>query len=177
MNKIILLVVALLFLSGCSGLAVMKSTERVSHVDSHQSLANFVRPHILFGDGLVFEVWDGSDLVGTLESGAMIQYVTLPGEHKFMIYPSTQEKQRWGYKKINLEAGEIYYLKPNTQPYTGLTIGVADSTDKRIVKWNNSLTPMTVDKNKSKSVPQKNIEEVKIKFEEFEELSARYGRE
>ena len=158
-------VAAFSIMSGCSSLATMKTTEKVGAVGETKALVNIVRPRIFLGDGVNFEVWDGSQFIGTLKAGSMIQYVTLPGEHDFMIDPTQGGK--WAYKNMKLEAGKTYYLKPNTAPFVGLILGVAESTDERIVQWNKELTPLAIDKNKSKAVPQKNIEEAESNLNSF----------
>lgn len=157
--------VALSIMSGCSSLATMKTTEKVDVVDDKKALVNIVRPRIFLGDGVNMEVWDGSQFIGTLKAGSMIQYVTSPGEHNFMIDPTQGGK--WAYKNMKLEAGKTYYLKPNTAPFVGLILGVAEPTDARVVEWNNGLTPLAIDKNKSKAVPQKNIEEAESNLNSF----------
>ncbi len=151
------LVFTLSCLGGCSSLAKMKTVNKIENVDSQKSMVSIVRPHIFLGDGVDFEVWDGNKFIGTLEAGSMIQYLTLPGEHDFMIDPT--QGGRWAHINLNLEAGKIYYLKPNTIPFVGLKLGVAPSTDVRIEKWNKGLTPLAIDESKSKAVPQKNINE------------------
>ena len=168
MKKFIYVSVLFLFVtitSGCSSLAEMKEIERIDNINDGNSMVNIVRPHIFLGDGVDFEVWDGSTFIGTLEAGSMIQYVTSPGDHNFMIDPT--QGGEWAHKNINLKKGEVYYLKPNTIPFVGLKIGVALPTDPRIKKWDKNLTPLGIDKQKSKKVPQKNIDEAKTYLKKF----------
>lgn len=157
---------SIIVMSGCSSLAEMKEVDRVVNVNSNSSMVNIVRPHIFLGDGVDFEVWDGSLFIGTLEAGSMIQYITTPGKHHFMIDPT--QGGDWAHKSIELKKGEKYYIKPNTIPFVGLKIGVAESTDSRISKWDKGLTPLAIDKNKSKEVPQKNIDEAKKYLKSFD---------
>jgi len=157
-------------LGGCSSLAKMKTVNKIESIDSEKSMVSIVRPHIFLGDGVNFEVWDGNKFIGTLEAGSMIQYVTLPGEHDFMIDPT--QGGRWAHKNMNLEAGKTYYLKPNTVPFVGLKLGVAQPTDTRIDKWNKGLTPLAIDENKSKIVPQKNISEAESILKKIKMKSA-----
>jgi len=146
-------------ITGCSSLAKMKTVNKVDQVNDKEALVNFVRPRIFLGDGVDFEVWDGDKFIGTLAAGSMIQYLTLPGEHDFMIDPT--QGGAWAYKNIVVEAGEKYYLKPNTVPFVGLKLGIAESTDIRIDKWEKGLDPIGIDTIKSKPVPQKNIDEAR----------------
>jgi hypothetical protein len=147
----------------------MKTVNKIENVDSQKSMVSIVRPRIFLGDGVDFEVWDGSKFVGTLEAGSMIQYVTLPGNHDFMIDPT--QGGRWAHKNLNLEAGKTYYLKPNTVPFVGLKLGVAQPTDIRVDKWNKGLTPLAIDDVKSKAVPQKNINEAKAELKKIKSAS------
>jgi hypothetical protein len=157
-------------LGGCSSLAKMKTVNKIDNIDNEKSMVSIVRPHIFLGDGVDFEVWDGVKFIGTLEAGSMIQYVTAPGEHDFMVDPT--QGGAWAHKNINLEAGKTYYLKPNTIPFVGLKMGVAKPTDTRIKKWNDGLTPLAIDESKSKAVPQKNIDEAKAILEKIKAKSA-----
>ena len=145
-----------LVISGCAGLAEMKPVERISAAEKTMALVNFVRPHVFAGDGIKYELWDGANFVATLKAGTMVQYVALPGEHVFMIDP-TQERP-WGYININVEAGKVYYIKPNSIPFGPLILGVASPFDSRIEEWN-TLEPMAVDKSATKPVPQERIDE------------------
>lgn len=154
-------------LGGCSSLAEMKVVNKIESVSSGESLVSFVRPHIFLGDGVDFEVWDGNKFIGTIEAGSMIQYVASPGEHNFMIDPT--QGGAWAHKNIYLEPGKRYYLKPNTIPFVGFRLGVASPTDKRIDKWNKGLTPLAIDKIKSKAVPQKNIIEAEANLQQFKQ--------
>lgn len=155
----------LLGLGGCSSLAKMKTVNRIESVDSQKSLVSIVRPRIFLGDGVDFEVWDGNKFIGTLEAGSMIQYLTLPGSHDFMIDPT--QGGVWAHKNLNLEAGKAYYLKPNTIPFVGLKLGIAEPSDIRIEKWNEGLTPLAIDEVKSKAVPQKNINEAEANLKKL----------
>ncbi len=152
------LVLLPIVLSGCSSLAVMKPAEKISNTNTEKALVNFVRPHIFIGDGVDFEVWDGSNFVGTLESGAMIQYVASPGKHCFMIDPT--QGGAWAYMNIEVGANRVYYIKPNTG-FGFMNLGVADTSDERIPEWNKKLKAMTVDKLKTKPLPGKALEKAK----------------
>jgi len=154
-----------LVISGCAGLAEMKPVERIGAAETTMALVNFARPRVFAGDGVKLEVWDGANFVGTLKAGTMVQYVALPGDHVFMIDP-TQE-QPWGYMNINLEAGKVYYIKPNLIPFVGLMLGVASSSDSRIEEWNTSLEPMAVDRSTTRPVPQERIDEAKRNLDKF----------
>lgn len=120
------------------------------------ALVNFVRPAIFMGDGVDFEAWDGNKFVGTLKAGSMIQHHATPGEHTFMVDPAGGGA--WAVRKMTLEAGKTYYLKPNSTMVLGLQLGLAEPTDERISVWNKVLTPMGVDKGRSKQVPQEAID-------------------
>ncbi|WP_077343208.1 hypothetical protein [Pseudocolwellia agarivorans] len=156
--------------SGCSSLAKMKTVNKVDNVQSNQSMVSIVRPRIFLGDGVDFEVWDGNKFIGTLKAGSMIQYLTLPGEHDFMIDPTQGGK--WAYTNLNLEAGKTYYIKPNTVPFVGLNLGVALPDDARISKWNEGLTPLAIDEVKSKPVPKKNIDEAQAYLKKYKMQNA-----
>jgi hypothetical protein len=143
--------------SGCSTLAVMQPVERISTAKPDTALINFVRPSIFLGDGVNFEAWDGPNFVGTLQSGTMIQLYATPGEHVFMVNPT--RGGTWAHKTMTVEAGQVYYIKPNTTMVSGLQLGLAESTDARIPTWNTTLTPMGVDKSQSTQVPQESIDE------------------
>ncbi len=161
------LVLLPIILSGCSSLAVMKHAEKITGATSETALINFVRPHILMGDGVAFEVWDGSNFVGTLKSGAMIQYVANPGSHCFMIDPTSGGP--WAHMNINVEASKVYYIKPNTG-FVTFVLGLADASDERIPSWNKSLTPITIDKSKTKDLPIEAVEKAKQNVENFKNL-------
>ena len=157
-----------IIISGCSNLAVMKQVERIgSSTDKNTALVNFVRPAIFLGDGVDFEVWDGSSFIGTLSAGTMLQYVAQPGEHPFMINPT--RGGAWAYKNLAVTAGSVYYLKPNITVVAGLKIGVADSTDSRIEVWNRTLTPMAIDKSESKEVPKESIAQANENLSRFKQ--------
>lgn len=158
--KLIISLFILLCLGGCSSLAKMKTTQVIKNVDNKSSMVSIVRPHIFLGDGIDFEVWDGNKFIGTLKAGSMIQYVTTPGEHDFMIDPT--QGGDWAHINLDLKAGETYYIKPNTIPFVGLRLGVALPDDVRIKKWNKQLTPLAIDKYQSKPVPQENIIEAEV---------------
>lgn len=162
MKKLLLLSFMLciaLVATGCSSLAVMKPAVKVDEVPDGKGLVNIVRPSVFFGDGIKYEAWDGTTFIGTLEAGTMIQYVAEPGEHVFMVDPTNLPK--WGRIILQVEPGETYYLKPNQIPFAGLILGIADADDERIPVWLESLTPVAIDQNKSKPVPQAYIDNAK----------------
>jgi hypothetical protein len=158
-----------LVISGCAGLAVMKPVERIASVtDKNMALVNFVRPNILMGDGVDFEVWDGGSFVGTLKAGTMVQYFAPAGEHTFMVNPT--QGGSWAYRNINIAGGGVYYLKPNSTVVMGLQLGMADSSDKRIEIWNSKLTPMAIDKSESKNIPKENIVQANENWQRLKQL-------
>lgn len=156
-------------LAACAGLANMKKVEYADSAKSNMALVNIVRPSVFVGDGAKAEAWDGEKLVGTLESGTMIQYETEPGEHTFMVY--TQGS--WGVAKGSVMAGKKYYLKYNVG-FGFITLGVADATDTRIEVWNKKLTPMAVDRSSEKAVPEKYKKAAREILEKVKNGTAKY---
>jgi hypothetical protein len=108
---------ALLF-TGCSSLAKMQATTLIETPSNGTALISFVRPRIFMGDGVNFEVWDGTNFVGTFSAGTMVQHIVQPGEHIFMIDPTQGGK--WAFIKLDVEANKTYFIKPNTVPFVGL---------------------------------------------------------
>jgi hypothetical protein len=75
-----------------------------------------------------------------------------------MVDPGRGEK--WFSRTINIQKQRTYYLKPNTVFYFGgYNLGLANDSDPRIAEWNSELTPMSIDKNQTKSIPQDKINE------------------
>lgn len=152
-------------LTGCSSIAVMKPVAKIELTDKSKALVNVVRPRIFIGDGANMEAWDGNNFIGTLEAGTMLQYVTTPGEHMFMV--ASVQGGKWAHRAMNLQAGEVYYIKPNTQPFVGLALGAAEPTDPRIVTWKAELTPMAIDTEQTKEIPKEKIDEATRNWNEF----------
>ncbi len=62
----------LLLITSCTNLAKMTMVERITSLEDDSSLVNFVRPSILVGDAIKYEIWDGKSFIGTLGDGTMI---------------------------------------------------------------------------------------------------------
>ncbi len=154
----------LLLITGCTNLAKMTPVERITSLEDDSSLVNFVRPSILVGDAIKYEIWDGKSFIGTLGAGTMIQYKTTPGDHVFML---DSKNRGWAFVKANLKEGKTYYMKPNMPPFAGMILGVAKSTDDRVEIWHETLTPMAVDKVKSKEIPIESIKQAESRLNDF----------
>ncbi|MES2825461.1 MAG: hypothetical protein V4732_17810 [Pseudomonadota bacterium] len=152
-------VFSIICISGCSSLATMKKSKYVEKPADKMGLINIVRPSIFLGDGVKMEAWDGSTFIGTLSSGSMLQYAANPGSHCIMVNPTQGGK--WATLKVEVKANTTYFIKPNTIPFVGLKLGLADETDQRKAEWIKELTPFAIDTAKTKPVPEKVISKAK----------------
>lgn len=153
MQKVLsgVLVASVLLITGCGSLAVMKPTAPLVDVEPSKAVVNFVRPKVFYGDGVNHEIWHGTTFVGTLAAGTMIQYATEPGEQAFML---DSKNNGWAYLKINLVEGKFHYVKSNLQFVGGAQMGVARDSDPRIEEWKKELTPVRIDVDRSKEIPE-----------------------
>ena len=146
---------SIISMSGCSSLGVMKKTKYVEKPADKMGLINIVRPSIFLGDGVRFEAWDGNKFIGTLSSGTMLQYSASPGSHCIMVDPAQAGK--WATIKVDVKANTTYFIKPNTIPFVGLNLGMAEEADARKAEWVKELTPFSIDTANTKPVPEKAI--------------------
>lgn len=142
-------------ISGCSSLGTMKKATYVEKPTNNMGLINIVRPNIFLGDGVKFEAWDGNKFIGTLSAGSMLQYSATPGRHCIMVDPT--QGGAWAAIKVEVKANSSLFIKPNTAPFVGLILGVADENDPRKAEWIKDLTPMIIDTANTKPVPEKAI--------------------
>ena len=156
-------------ITACAGLADMKKVDFVDTAAPDKALVNIVRPSVFVGDGAKVEVWDGEQFVGTLAAGTLIQYQATPGEHDFMVY----SQGSWGIAKGELLPGKTYYLKFNIG-FGFITLGVAHKNDPRIEEWNRKLSPMAVNTQSSKPVPEKTIEASRKMLAKIQDGSVKY---
>lgn len=153
MFKKLFIIVSIIGASGCSSLGVMKKSEYVEKPATNMGLINIVRPNIFLGDGVKFEAWDGTTFIGTLKAGSMLQYNASAGTHCIMVDPT--QGGTWATIKVEVEANSTYYIKPNTIPFVGLRLGIADESDSRKAEWSKKLAPYSIDTAKTKPVPEK----------------------
>jgi hypothetical protein len=103
------------------------------------ALVNFVRPAMFLGDSIDVDIWDGSQYVGSLAAGRMIQHEVAPGTHVFL-----GNAENWSHASGELQAGRQYVIKANVFPgvLSGRAfLGVAKPEDKRIPEWLGNLKP------------------------------------
>lgn len=153
MLKKLLIIISIIGAAGCSSLGVMKKSQYVEKPAANMGLINIVRPNIFLGDGVKFEAWDGTTFIGTLKAGTMLQYNASAGTHCIMIDPT--QGGTWATIKIDVKANTTYYVKPNTIPFVGLKLGIADKSDSRKAEWSKELEPYSIDITKTKAVPEK----------------------
>jgi hypothetical protein len=165
--RIIGILVFILGLSGCAGLGNMKEVEFQTEAKPDLSTVNIVRRAVFMGDGAKVEVWDGDKFIGTLSAGRLLQYMTEPGEHTFMVYVQGS----WGVAKGELQPGKTYYLKFNMTGWGPISLGAAKSTDPRIPEWN-AMTTVSIDKSSQKEIPEKYRLEAKKILKKVEEGNA-----
>lgn len=158
-------------LGGCAGLANMKEVQFQNMPEENKATVNFVRRSVFMGDGVKGEVWDSENLVGTLESGRLLQYQAEPGEHTFMM----SLQGHWAVAQGDLEAGKTYYLKMNLTGWGPIIIGAADANDPRIEEWN-EMTTVVKDEATSKPVPAEYVEEAKRLLKRVENGDANVTR-
>jgi len=157
---ILFLTFALFNLTACTigGLAKMKPTSHIDEIPKNLAVVNFVRPPVFRGDMVAYDIWDGEVFIGTLVAGTMIQYITDPGDHVFLV---DQQHAGWGYTELKVNTGEIYYLKPNNNPFGGgPNLGIAKSDDPRIQEWKNTLSPVMVQEIKDGNIDERKKLEV-----------------
>ncbi|MBI5268895.1 MAG: hypothetical protein HY856_04375 [Burkholderiales bacterium] len=120
--------VALLILSGCASVT-MHAAPPLKPTDG-TAVVSFVRPAILVGDGVSFDVWHGSEYLGSLNAGSRIQIQLPPGRHLFLA-----NAENWSYATADLRAGKEYFVKANTFPgviHGRVALGVVKRDDPRI---------------------------------------------
>jgi hypothetical protein len=100
--QIIIVFIVLIGLTGCAGLGNMKEVEFQSVAKPGVATVNIVRRAVFMGDGAKVEAWDGSDFIGTLEAGKLLQYEAKPGVHTFMVYVQGS----WAVAKGELKPGK-----------------------------------------------------------------------
>lgn len=152
-NVLVVSLLSVFCISGCSSLGTMKETIYVEKPANSMGLINIVRPAIFLGDGVKFETWDGATFIGTLKAGTMLQYAATPGIHCIMVDPT--QGGGWGVAKVDVKPGSTTFIKPNTAPFVGLILGVADENDPRKAEWAKSLTPLVIDTARTKPIPEK----------------------
>ncbi|EKE68486.1 hypothetical protein [Gallaecimonas xiamenensis] len=158
-------------LSGCANLAAMKEAKFKNAPEQDSALVNIVRPRVFMGDGANVEMWDGENLIGTLSAGDMIQYDATPGDHTFLAYVQGS----WGVAQGRLEPGKTYYLKFNIG-FGFITLGVAKADDPRIPEWNADLDTVTIDKARTKPVPEKEVADTRKVLQQVKEGKANVER-
>jgi hypothetical protein len=156
MFKKSLLITSVLFVTGCSSLGVMDKTEFQETPNENTAIINIVRPNIFLGDGVKFEAWIGTTFIGTLKAGSMLQYAVTEGTHCVMV--DTTQRGKWAVLPIEVKANSSYYVKPNTIPFVGFKLGLANDEDARKEVWAKKLKPYVINKNKTKPIPQKVID-------------------
>lgn len=157
--RIIAFFVVALGITGCAGLGKMKEVEFQTKAKPDTATVNIVRRAVFMGDGAKVEAWDGTQFIGTLGAGELLQYEATPGEHTFMVYVQGS----WGVAKGELKPGKTYYLKFNMP----ISLGVANAKDPRISEWN-TMTTVVIDQSATKPVPEKYIAKAKSILEQAE---------
>lgn len=119
---------------------------------SETALVTFVRPAVFMGDAVDAYVWDGSQFVGALGAGTLLQYTTKPGAHLFV--GNGKEPESWAFVRADLQAGKQYILKMKVYPgifsaQVGFT--VVPKTDTRVSAWIQNLKPVTTNPEKMMS--------------------------
>lgn len=102
-SNIILLLAAILVLSGCSR-SIMIRTMPVDGPDDQHAMVTFIRPSY-YKSALDVDIWDGEKFVGSIGEASYIQHLAKPGKHLFLA-----KGESWSYVDANLKAGKQYYV-------------------------------------------------------------------
>lgn len=116
------------------------------------ALVTFVRPAVFMGDAVDAYVWDGSQFIGALGAGTLLQYTTTPGEHLFV--GNGKEPESWAFVKANLQAGKQYILKMKVYPgifSAQVGFSVIPKSDTHVSGWIQNLKPVTTNPEKMSS--------------------------
>jgi hypothetical protein len=160
----ILMVAMIALLAGCASVP-MEKTEVIQTPKVDKSVVTFVRPSIFFGDGVSFDLWDGDKYVGAMQSGAIVQYETVPGKHLFMAHG-----ENWSYVSADLLPGKQYFIKTNLYPgvwKARVSLGAVQKDDERIHTWLTEYKAMAVKQEDAAKFESDNKSEAKAAIEEF----------
>lgn len=108
LGRIIVALLALIFLSGC-GSSMMTKVPAITGPDDSHALVTIMRPSA-FGGAIKFSTWDGDNFLGILTARSYIQYRAEPGEHLFMA-----RAENWSGVKASLQAGRHYFIVARPQ--------------------------------------------------------------
>jgi hypothetical protein len=143
---------------------MMQKSHIMEHTDSNTAVVNFVRPSIFVGDGVDYDLWDGSKFIGELGAGTIVQYKTTPGSHVFM-----SKGRYWAYVKADLTGGKQYFIKLSILPFGGLVLSAIEAQNNPKVKDWYSYQPKELIAEKGESYAAGKKEEAEKALKEFSE--------
>jgi hypothetical protein len=134
MNKLVLLVILVLFISGCSdSRLIVKQTDKAMLTPSEKSaVITFLRPSG-YEANEPYSIWDSEILIGQLQGKELFHYEAPPGKHLFLARADTNVSGKWTYLRAELKSGKHYYAELRVYPQLTSSKGV------RIL---NSLVPV-----------------------------------
>ncbi len=168
MVRVFLLAVIVGVLPACAS-SMMMRTEEVVKPGPDYAVVNFLRPSS-YGGAIKFGVWDKENFIGILTPKNYIQYKAAPGEHIFMA-----RAENWAVIKAKVEAGKTYYIlgAPRMGVWKArVALEVVRPGDKRIDKWMDSCTPITVDPAQREAYVRDRIDNVKQAVQNVQNGSA-----
>lgn len=105
MLRALLLGTVVLVLGGCVGAQVMKD-KPTPQATTDKGMVYFFRESHFAGGAVVYDVNDGDQTVGTLQSGTYFYYPATPGTHTF-----TAKTEASNGLTLDIEAGKTYYVR------------------------------------------------------------------
>jgi hypothetical protein len=104
MLRALLLAMVVFALGGCAGAQIMKE-KPTPQATADKGMVYFFRESHFAGAAVVFDVKDGADTIGILQSGTYFWYAAAPGPHTF-----TAKTEATSAVTLNVEAGKTYYV-------------------------------------------------------------------
>lgn len=113
--RVILSIVGILFLVGCSATGILYTEKNNASVALDGKSRIYVyRINQLKGSGAATPLLDNGQLVGSINVGGYISYLTEPGSHELLTKTLGIDK----LFTVNIDAGKTYYFRIDYNPGT-----------------------------------------------------------